>query len=62
MTDLRAKMYRVTSLFALLLLWPSAALGVFTCTREGIFADPDNCAGFIECANDDHGRYSLTVK
>ncbi len=43
------------SLLSLLLLTPLSCLGDFTCEEEGIFADPDACANFIQCALGDPG-------
>ncbi len=37
-----------TTLFLLPLLVASARAS-FTCTAEGVFADPDNCENFIQC-------------
>ncbi len=34
----------------LLLLLASSSRAEFTCTAEGIFADPDHCENYIQCA------------
>ncbi len=41
---------RAKVVFALLLSWlATSADAEFTCTAEGMFADPDNCENFIQC-------------